>query len=219
MMCRNKRSKEQQNPHVTITTNRNTFNFETQYINKSTNQQINQLNNQQSKTRMKIASIIISSMLATTTSAFSISSSSSSSSSSRSSSNNRRLQLTSSTKLQSFYSDSSDYKSSDSDFASEEDSRDEFGVPNGADGSTEEESPSVEETPVPMSKNAGSRFLAFVYDRALTEDDDVDVDVTELHENRISLSEEHVMFCRKANLYNETFNSESMADVLWSNQM
>ena len=215
MMCRNKRSKEQQNPHVTITTNRNTFNFETQYINKSTNQQINQLNNQQSKTRMKIASIIISSMLATTTSAFSISSSSSSSS--RSSSNNRRLQLTSSTKLQSFYSDSSDYKSSDSDFASEEDSRDEFGVPNGADGSTEEESPSVEETPVPMSKNAGSRFLAFVYDRALTEDDDVDV--TELHENRISLSEEHVMFCRKANLYNETFNSESMADVLWSNQM
>ena len=72
---------------------------------------------------------------------------------------------------------------------------------------------------MPMSKNAGSRFLAFVYDRALTEDDDVDVDVTELHENRISLSEEHVMFCRKANLYNETFNSESMADVLWSNQM
>ena len=210
MMCRNKRSKEQQNPHVTITTNRNTFNFETQYINKSTNQQINQLNNQQSKTRMKIASIIISSMLATTTSAFSISSSSI---------HNRRLQLASSTKLQSFYSDSSDYKSSDSDFASEEDSRDEFGVPNGADGSTEEESPSVEETPVPMSKNAGSRFLAFVYDRALTEDDDVDVDVTELHENRISLSEEHVMFCRKANLYNETFNSESMADVLWSNQM
>jgi len=157
---------------------------------------------------MKIASIIISSMLASTTSAFSISSSSI---------HNRRLQLASSTKLQSFYSDSSDYKSSDSDFASEEDSRDEFGVPNGADGSTEEESPSVEETPVPMSKNAGSRFLAFVYDRALTEDDDVDV--TELHENRISLSEEHVMFCRKANLYNETFNSESMADVLWSNQM
>jgi len=150
-------------------------------------------------------------MLASTTSAFSISSSSSSH-------NNRRLVLGSSTtKLQSFYSDSSDYKSSDSDFTSEEEIRDEFGVPIGADGSTEEESPSVEETPVPMSKNAGSRFLAFVYDRALTEDDDVDV--TDLHENRISLSEEHVMFCRKANLYNETFNSESVADVLWSNQM
>jgi hypothetical protein len=121
-----------------------------------------------------------------------------------------------STKLQSFYADSSDYKSSDSDFTSEEESASEFGVPIDANGN-EEESPSVEETPVPMSKNAGSRFLAFVYDRALTQDGEISV--TELHDNRVDLSEDHVLFCRKANLYNETFNAESMADVLWSNQM
>lgn len=89
-------------------------------------------------------------------------------------------------------------------------------MPTDANGN-EEESPSVEESPVPMSKNAGSRFLAFVYDRALTQDDDIDT--MELHNSRVELSEEHTLFCRKANLYNETFNAESMADVLWSNQI
>lgn len=40
-----------------------------------------------------------------------------------------------------------------------------------------------------------------------------------MHNDRIKLTEEHVMWARKQNLYNETFNSESMADVLWSHQM
>lgn len=80
----------------------------------------------------------------------------------------------------------------------------------------------MEETPVPMSKNAGNRFLAFVFDKALEMEgggDEGEVDVLDLHDRRVSLTEDHVMFCRKANLYNETFNQDSMADVLWSHQL
>ena len=40
-----------------------------------------------------------------------------------------------------------------------------------------------------------------------------------MHYDRIALTEKHVMWARKQNLYNETFNTESMADVLWSHQM
>ena len=40
-----------------------------------------------------------------------------------------------------------------------------------------------------------------------------------MHKERIALTEDHVMWARKQNLYNETFNTESMADVLWSHQM
>ena len=68
-----------------------------------------------------------------------------------------------STELKSFYSDSSDYKSSDSDFDSDEESASELGVPVNAE-SDEEDVPTIEETPVPMSKNSGSRFVAFVFD-------------------------------------------------------
>jgi len=121
----------------------------------------------------------------------------------------------------SFYSDSSDYKSSESDFQTDEEPSNEFGVPI-LEG--EEESPSEEITPVPMSKNAGNRFVAFVFDRSLTEEKGggvggEEVDVMELHKERIALTEEHVMFCRKTNLYNETFNTDSMADILWSHQI
>mmetsp|Transcript_15769 Transcript_15769/g.19227 ORF Transcript_15769/g.19227 Transcript_15769/m.19227 type:complete len:370 (+) Transcript_15769:201-1310(+) len=114
----------------------------------------------------------------------------------------------------SFYSDSSDYKSSDSDFTSDDDAASDLSVPVG--GGDEEDSPTIEETPVPMSKNSGNRFIAFVFDRSLSNDND---DVLELHNDRIELTEQHVLFCRKANLYNETFNSESMADILWSHQI
>ena len=121
--------------------------------------------------------------------------------------------------LNSFYSDSSDYKSSDSDFSSDDDASSDVGVPVGRE-EEEEESPSIEETPVPMSKNAGSRFIALVFDAAvMASKGEEDFDVLDLHEERVNLTEDHVMFCRKANLYNETFNSESMADILWSNQM
>lgn len=120
--------------------------------------------------------------------------------------------------LNSFYSDSSDYKSSDSDFSSDDDAASDVGVPVGRE--EEEESPSIEETPVPMSKNAGNRFIALVFDAAImASKGEKNIDVLDLHEERVKLTEDHVMFCRKANLYNETFNSESMADILWSNQM
>ena len=121
-----------------------------------------------------------------------------------------------STKLHSFVADSSDYKSSDSDYSSDDQKSSEFGAP--VSGGSENESPTFEESPVPMSKNAGNRFLAFVFDKTLTDGGD-DADIMELHEERIELTEDHVLFCRKANLYNETFNTESMADVLWSNQL
>ncbi|KAL7579394.1 hypothetical protein ACA910_014063 [Epithemia clementina (nom. ined.)] len=64
-----------------------------------------------------------------------------------------------------------------------------------------------------MSKNAGNRFVSIVWDRLL---DQEGRDALELFYDRIDLTEDHVMFCRKANLYNETFNTESMVDVLWS---
>jgi len=116
----------------------------------------------------------------------------------------------------SFVADSSDYSSSDSDYTSDEDSKSEYGFGNQGDGE-DEESPSIEEIPVPMSKNAGSRFVAMVFDRALASSDQDDV--IALHQNRIELTEAHMMFCRKQNLYNETFNTESMADILWSYQI
>jgi len=122
-----------------------------------------------------------------------------------------------STELKSFYSDSSDYKSSDSDFDSDEESASELGVPVNAE-SDEEDVPTIEETPVPMSKNSGSRFVAFVFDKMIYSGDK-EMDIMDFHEDRIKVTEDHVMFCRKANLYNETFNTESMADVLWSHQM
>lgn len=121
-----------------------------------------------------------------------------------------------SSELYSFYSDSSDYKSSDSDFTSDDDASSEVGIPILSE--SEEDAPTIEETPVPMSKNAGSRFVAFVFDKTLYNGEE-EMDVLDLHEERINLTEKHIMFCRKANLYNETFNTESMADILWSNQM
>ena len=123
------------------------------------------------------------------------------------------------TELRSFYSDSSDYKSSDSDFTSDEDVASDVGVPVLA-GGEDEDSPTLEETPVPMSKNSGNRFVALIFDQALVPSKgEQDIDVLEMHDERVKLTESHVMYCRKANLYNETFNSESMADILWSHQM
>lgn len=77
----------------------------------------------------------------------------------------------------------------------------------------EDETPTIELQPVPMSKNAGNRFVAFCWDREL---DTQGRDALDLHYDRIEHTEDHVMFCRKTNLYNETFNTESMVDVLWS---
>ena len=123
------------------------------------------------------------------------------------------------TKLQSFYSDSSDYKSSDSDFSSDDETGSAVGVPVQAKDANED-TPTIEETPVPMSKNSGNRFVALIFDQAISAlRGEEDIDVLELHDERVRCTEDHVMFCRKTNLYNETFNSESMADILWSHQM
>ena len=81
------------------------------------------------------------------------------------------------------------------------------------DHEDDDETPTIELGPVPMSKNSGNRFVAIVWDREL---DTKGRDALELHNDRIELTEDHVMFCRKANLYNETFNSDSMVDVIWS---
>ena len=54
------------------------------------------------------------------------------------------------------------------------------------------------------------------------EDDEEGTDAAALwgmHQDRVALTEDHVMWARKQNLYNETFNTESMADVLWSHQL
>lgn len=115
----------------------------------------------------------------------------------------------------SFVADGSDYAGGESDYESGGDDdgsrrRDDDDV-GGADD--DGDALAVEEEPVPLSKNAGARFLALVWD------DRVDArgrDRVELHQARADRVTDHVMFCRKANLYNETFNYNSMADVFFS---
>lgn len=109
----------------------------------------------------------------------------------------------------SFAADGSEYSSNDNnDIDDDEDSNTNFGGGYRED----DDSPTIELGPVPMSKNSGNRFVAFVWDRELSSNDDA----LDRHYERIQLTEDHVMYCRKANLYNETFNTESMVDVLWS---
>ena len=122
----------------------------------------------------------------------------------------------------SFMADSSDYKPEKSDYG--EGGEGDANAPSSPLRGEIEMSdvPTEEEIPVPMSRNnVGNRFLALVYDRQLTtkeyeEDEGV---VWEMHRDRIALTEEHVMWARKQNLYNETFNTESMADVRFSYQL
>jgi hypothetical protein len=88
--------------------------------------------------------------------------------------------------------------------------------------------PTIELQPPPLSKNAGNRFVAVIWDRLLSsqqQKDDTtttttttnkDDTVLDWHYNRIRCTEDHVMYCRKQNLYNTTFNNHSMVDILWS---
>lgn len=116
-------------------------------------------------------------------------------------------------RMSSYSSDQSDYSPKESDYEKDDD----FTMEAMSSGYQEsEEFDSQELSPVPMSKNAGSRFVAFYWDRLL---DSEDRDPLELHEARIQHTEDHVLYCRKFNLYNETFNSDSMVDVLWSRQI
>lgn len=86
--------------------------------------------------------------------------------------------------------------------------------------------PVTEEIPVPTSRNnVGNRFVALVYDRSIStkeyeeDSDDESGALWGMHEDRVALTEDHVMWARKQNLYNETFNTGSLADVLWSHQL
>ena len=119
--------------------------------------------------------------------------------------------------MSSFASDGSEYGAKDTDYEDDDGvSVNDFGGPRTSTGGVEEDSvPTVELQPVPMSKNSGNRFVAIVYDQEL---DTKGRDVLDLHDDRDELIEDHVMFCRKRNLYNETFNTESNVDILWSMQ-
>ena len=116
-----------------------------------------------------------------------------------------------------FAADGSEYSSKDGDSDDDDDSSNSMFGNNEDEGDDNDDddmanAPTVELSPVPMSKNAGNRFVSFVWDRLL----EPETDTLELFYQRIELTEDHVMYCRKANLYNETFNTQSMVDVLWS---
>eukprot|EP00591_Stephanopyxis_turris_P007363 CAMPEP_0195507384 /NCGR_PEP_ID=MMETSP0794_2-20130614/845_1 /TAXON_ID=515487 /ORGANISM="Stephanopyxis turris, Strain CCMP 815" /LENGTH=318 /DNA_ID=CAMNT_0040634045 /DNA_START=322 /DNA_END=1278 /DNA_ORIENTATION=+ len=111
----------------------------------------------------------------------------------------------------SYVADSSDYQGeSDYDSSSEVDDLD---APGGPGFRELQDADVIEEEPVPMSKNSGNRFVAIVYDKLV---DRNGMDRMELHENRVKLNTDHILWARKANLYNETFNMQSAADVVWS---
>ena len=113
--------------------------------------------------------------------------------------------------MSSFAADGSEYSSKDSDYDDEEyNEGGDFG--RGPDDE-EYDAPVEELKPVPMSKNAGNRFVALIWDADL---DTKGRDAMDLHLDRDKLVEDHVMFCRKRNLYNETFNTDSMVDILRS---
>ena len=117
--------------------------------------------------------------------------------------------------------DSSDYKADKSDFG--EGNEDANSPASPLRGEVDmADVPVTDEIPVPTSRNnVGNRFLAIVFDRSLStkEYDEDEDELWGMHEDRVALTEDHVMWARKQNLYNETFNTESMADVLWSHQL
>lgn len=113
--------------------------------------------------------------------------------------------------MSSFAADGSEYSSKDSDY--DEDDLQNAGNFRGKDPDDDDDAPVQELKPVPMSKNTGNRFVALLWDQEL---DTKGRDTMELHIDRNELVEDHVMFCRKRNLYNETFNTDSMVDILRS---
>mmetsp|Transcript_26382 Transcript_26382/g.61972 ORF Transcript_26382/g.61972 Transcript_26382/m.61972 type:complete len:404 (-) Transcript_26382:303-1514(-) len=118
--------------------------------------------------------------------------------------------------MSSFSADGSEYSSKDSDYDTDEMEAQKY------EGeykeSDDDEVETVEQQPVPMSKNAGNRFVALYWDHELERNRN-EGDPREswwLHYDRDDLNEDHVMYCRKRNLYNETFNQDSMVDVMRS---
>ena len=113
--------------------------------------------------------------------------------------------------MSSFAADGSEYSSKDTDY--DEDDTSLLPPVEGGDFDDDDEGEVQELSPVPMSKNSGNRFVALIWDQEL---DTKGRDMLELHHDRDAFIEDHVMFCRKRNLYNETFNSDSMVDIMKS---
>lgn len=126
-----------------------------------------------------------------------------------------------------FAADGSEYKADQSDYEQDEDESTMMG--GGGQWSSsdsynrddfledEDDTPTMELKPTPLSKNAGSRFLAVIWDANLVSNKEKDA--LDRHYDRIALTEEHVLYCRKTNLYNETFNQNSMVDIRSSYQL
>jgi hypothetical protein len=125
--------------------------------------------------------------------------------------------------MSSFAADGSEYSSKDSDYDDDDLTQKgmEFRDEELDDDDDNKDSPVVELGPIPMSKNTGNRFVALIWDQELNsmQDSSSIRDELDLHYDRDALIEDHVMFCRKRNLYNETFNSDSMVDILRSMPM
>ena len=138
----------------------------------------------------------------------------------------------------SFTADGSEYAAGDSDFDTDDD-YDEANAAarNNKNGNDDDEQfeddddenrfvPTIELQPVPISKNAGNRFVAVIWDNTIKNRErfaknneihnDDDSKTWTDHYDRIQYTEDHVLFCRKQNLYNATFNNHSMVDILWS---
>ncbi len=119
--------------------------------------------------------------------------------------------------MSSFAADGSEYSSKDADY--EDDALTTAKQFTDHDFDEDSDDAAVQElSPVPMSKNSGNRFVAFVWDQDLENQKKGkdERDPLDLHNDRNDLIEDHVMFCRKRNLYNETFNTDSMVDILRS---
>jgi len=120
--------------------------------------------------------------------------------------------------MSSFSADGSEYSAKDSDYESDGVEERNWGDDEYKEEGDEDDVETVEQKPVPMSKNAGNRFVALYWDHEL-EQNKQEGEPREswwLHYDRDDLNEDHVMFCRKNNLYNETFNEDSMVDVMRS---
>ena len=137
--------------------------------------------------------------------------------------NNNAQKISSSSSLSplfmsSFSADGSEYSAKDSDYDNDDAEEKNWKEDGEYNDEGEDDMETVEQKPVPMSKNAGNRFVALYWDHEL-EQKKAEGDPREswwLHYDRDDLNEDHVMFCRKSNLYNETFNEDSMVDVMRS---
>ena len=138
---------------------------------------------------------------------------------------------TTTTSLMSFMADSSDYKADKSDYGEGGDDATGGDAASPIRGEVDmADVPVTEEVAVPNSRNnVGNRFVALVFDRSLCSKYDLENweennngeenPLWEMHKDRVALTEDHVMWARKQNLYNETFNTESMADIRFSHQL